>query len=370
MRAIVIEQTDTGTSAALTDFPEGALMEGDVTLRVSRSTMNYKDGLALTGRAPVVRRFPMIAGIDAAGVVEASTHPAWKPGDGRPNDKLIILEDTDGDGKYDRIGFAVPAVPATGPNGSYMMWTWFPWLWQAGGWFVNEDQTEVLFDHEPGVEALSLWKDLYQMQQLRNFTNDWMIAFTSKQAAIIMDGPWNLPRYDTMLGGIDWGIGMLPEGPEKRATIVGGEFLAIFKQTEHPDAAWQFVKWVSQPEIQAWWAMESGYLPVRQSAMEIEEYQQFLAENPGHRAFAEQMEYAVAQRPLDYHSVEIQRLVAVAMEEAMVGGQDPQRALSEAARKANALLDAVDREGEMAVEGGASGDSHAGEGEKALAEAN
>src|SRR5262245_30763748 len=56
-------------------------MEGDVTLRPEWSTVNYKDGLAITGKAPVVRRFPMIAGVDAAATVEASSHPAWKPGD-------------------------------------------------------------------------------------------------------------------------------------------------------------------------------------------------------------------------------------------------------------------------------------------------
>jgi acrylyl-CoA reductase (NADPH) len=56
-------------------------MEGDVTVRVEWSTLNYKDGLAVTGKAPVVRRFPMIAGIDFAGTVEQSSHPQWKPGD-------------------------------------------------------------------------------------------------------------------------------------------------------------------------------------------------------------------------------------------------------------------------------------------------
>jgi acrylyl-CoA reductase (NADPH) len=80
-KAIVITKTDGGTAAALTDFDEQALMEGDVTLRPEWSTVNYKDGLAVTGKAPVVRRFPMIAGIDAAAVVETSSHPAWKPGD-------------------------------------------------------------------------------------------------------------------------------------------------------------------------------------------------------------------------------------------------------------------------------------------------
>jgi acrylyl-CoA reductase (NADPH) len=80
-KAIVIEKADSGTKVALTDFDEANLMEGDVTVAVDYSTLNYKDGLALTGKAPVVRRFPMIAGIDFAGTVEASSHPAWTPGD-------------------------------------------------------------------------------------------------------------------------------------------------------------------------------------------------------------------------------------------------------------------------------------------------
>lgn len=77
--AIVIREK--GAPAALTSFDEADLMEGDVTVRVSHSTLNYKDGLALTGKSPVVRRFPMIPGIDFAGVVEKSEHADWKAGD-------------------------------------------------------------------------------------------------------------------------------------------------------------------------------------------------------------------------------------------------------------------------------------------------
>ena len=80
-KAIRIDKADKGTSAALAQFDEAELMEGDVTVAVEWSTLNYKDGLALTGKAPVVRRFPMIAGIDFAGTVEQSSHPKWKPGD-------------------------------------------------------------------------------------------------------------------------------------------------------------------------------------------------------------------------------------------------------------------------------------------------
>jgi acrylyl-CoA reductase (NADPH) len=80
-KAIRIDKAEKGTTAALTQFDEAELMDGDVTVRVEWSTLNYKDGLAITGKAPVVRRFPMIAGIDLAGTVEQSSHPQWKPGD-------------------------------------------------------------------------------------------------------------------------------------------------------------------------------------------------------------------------------------------------------------------------------------------------
>jgi acrylyl-CoA reductase (NADPH) len=66
---------------ALKSFDDTELMPGDVTVKISHSTVNYKDGLALTNKSPVVRRFPMIPGIDFAGVVESSSNPRWKAGD-------------------------------------------------------------------------------------------------------------------------------------------------------------------------------------------------------------------------------------------------------------------------------------------------
>jgi acrylyl-CoA reductase (NADPH) len=80
-KAVVIDKAEAGQTVRLADFDEKDLMDGDVTVRVEWSTVNYKDGLALTGKAPVVRRFPMIAGIDLAGTVESSINPGWAPGD-------------------------------------------------------------------------------------------------------------------------------------------------------------------------------------------------------------------------------------------------------------------------------------------------
>jgi acrylyl-CoA reductase (NADPH) len=81
-KGLQLTKGDKGTVAAWTDLTDADLMDGDVTVRVSHSTLNYKDGLAVTGKAPVVRRWPMIPGIDFAGTVEASSNPAYKPGDG------------------------------------------------------------------------------------------------------------------------------------------------------------------------------------------------------------------------------------------------------------------------------------------------
>ncbi len=80
-KALLLSKTEAGQSAEFVDFDEAGLMDGDVTVRVTHSTVNYKDGLAITGKGPVVRRWPMIPGIDAAGVVESSSHPDFRAGD-------------------------------------------------------------------------------------------------------------------------------------------------------------------------------------------------------------------------------------------------------------------------------------------------
>jgi acrylyl-CoA reductase (NADPH) len=80
-KGILIEKDDSGYRAAVQEIEDSQLPEGDVTVRVSHSTLNYKDGLAITGRGPVVRKFPMVPGIDLVGTVEASSHPDCKVGD-------------------------------------------------------------------------------------------------------------------------------------------------------------------------------------------------------------------------------------------------------------------------------------------------
>jgi acrylyl-CoA reductase (NADPH) len=81
--AILLKKNDDGSTAAQLSQMDDAQLpsDGDVTVAVDYSTINYKDGLAITGRAPVVRKWPMVPGIDGAGTVLESSHPGWKRGD-------------------------------------------------------------------------------------------------------------------------------------------------------------------------------------------------------------------------------------------------------------------------------------------------
>ncbi|MGN6145561.1 MAG: acrylyl-CoA reductase (NADPH) [Mesorhizobium sp.] len=78
---LVSRDEDKKQSVAVTDLTEADLMEGDVTVALEATTVNYKDGLAITGKAPVIRRWPLVPGIDFAGTVTASDHPDWRRGD-------------------------------------------------------------------------------------------------------------------------------------------------------------------------------------------------------------------------------------------------------------------------------------------------
>jgi acrylyl-CoA reductase (NADPH) len=80
-RAIQISKTDQGQQVQFVQLTEADLMEGDVTIAVSHSSVNYKDGLAITGKAPIIRKYPLIPGVDFAGTVTKSSHRNWKTGD-------------------------------------------------------------------------------------------------------------------------------------------------------------------------------------------------------------------------------------------------------------------------------------------------
>jgi ABC-type glycerol-3-phosphate transport system substrate-binding protein len=249
--------------------------------------------------------------------------------------KLTV--DANNDGIMEQYGFYVPAFPASGPLSIWMVLQWTPFLWQAGGEEINKEQTQVLFNSEAGVQALTLWRDIYRDVKFNNFSLSHDMGFSSGTIAMIMDGPWDLPQLKKMIK-FKWGITSLPEGPVKKATYLAGEHLAIFRQSKHPEEAWEFVKWIISPENQAFFSEKSGYLPVRKSVLEMDTYNSYLEKDPFMKAFVGQMKIGYARGVIDYHRVEINHNIAEAVEKAIIGNMDPKAALDAAAEKSNRLL--------------------------------
>lgn len=255
---------------------------------------------------------------------------------------MKLTKDKDGDGKIDQYGFYIPAFPASGPLSVWMVLQWTPFLWQAGGEEINENQTEVLFNSEAGVNALSLWKKLFDEQKFHNFTLTHNLGFISGTIAMIMDGPWDLPEFRE-IKNFDWGVTYLPAGPLKSATYLAGEHLAVFRQSKNPDEAWKFIKWTLRPDVQAKFSMESGYLPIRKSVLNLPDYIEFLNHDPAMKSFVEQIEISQARASIDYYRVEINQNIAEAVEKAIIGNADIKTVLDEAAEKSNKMLRSVTR---------------------------
>ncbi|MBN1893067.1 ABC transporter substrate-binding protein [bacterium] len=249
---------------------------------------------------------------------------------------LRLTRDTNGDGKTDRYGFYVPVFPASGDLGVWMVLQWTPFLWQAGGSLVSADGSKAAFNGTAGVCAASLWRDLYRSQNLQSYSLSHDVGFASKTMAMVLDGPWDLPRYEKMKDP-DWAVAPLPAGPAGPATYLGGESLALLRNSGRPSDAWKFLRWMVRPDNQAFFCMKSGYLPVRRSVLSLADYRNFLGSHPHHRAFAARMESGRSRDVMD-HQAEINRLIADAIERIIIGGRDPATTLDEAAEKADGIL--------------------------------
>ena len=248
-----------------------------------------------------------------------------------------LTRDIDADGRIDEYGFYVPVFPASGPLNIWMLLQWTPFLWQAGGEIMNDTRSDVAYNSPAGAAALTLWKDLYDHMAFQNFTVAHDMGFVSGKLAMILDGPWNLPRY-RQINHFEWAVAPLPAGPAARMTYIAGEHLVIFKQSRKPDQAWDFIRYVIRPEVQATFSMASGYLPVRKSSLLIPEYKAYLEQDQAMKVFNEQLANARGREPAGRYSIEINQHIALAIETAIVGHQDPRKALEKSAELSRKLL--------------------------------
>lgn len=239
-----------------------------------------------------------------------------------------LTRDTDGDGVMDRWGLSFPLRADQG-----VVYYWFVFLWQSGGEIFSTDYTAPRFHAPAGVKALAFWQKLIGAGSVPLAPPE--EGFENGQIAMTLASTARLSRYTEAMGD-DLGLAPLPCGQEC-ATGVGGANLAILANCAHPQEAWEFVRWMSSPQVNLRWSTQTGYLPLRRSVVASEAYQAYLAVESRAAVILEQMDVARARPNIPAYAA-VSREVGLAVEETLFTTADPAIVLSAAADRSIPLL--------------------------------
>lgn len=243
----------------------------------------------------------------------------------------FIVPDEDGDGVPERWAFGLRTNPG---------WMFDAFLGQAGGWYLNEEGTEFVFNDEHGMRMFDFWQTLIDDQvAVAMGTSQTYDAFFAGNQAMVFQSTALLESY---LEQADFDIGVAPLWcAEECHAPIGGANFYIFDQAneEVHDAAWTFLKWVTSPEMGARFSAATGYHAPREASLDTEIMQERFEQRPEARVTYEQMREHGQGRALVPFWGEVHNLLTVATEQVLLEGVDPQQALDEAVAEANRLLE-------------------------------
>ncbi|QXJ20753.1 ABC transporter substrate-binding protein [Actinomadura graeca] len=226
-------------------------------------------------------------------------------------------------------------------GGEETTWTLWPLVWQNGGDILSADGKKAVFNSPQGARALSLVQQM--AVQDKSVYLDTSPAekgqklFESGRLGMFLAGPWVLP--DVKAAKIDYGFAPLPGTNGDHQTVSGMDNWAVFDHGgRRVKASVEFLTWLTQPEQQLVWMMDTGSLPTRASIARLPGYQDYLKKYPGIGVVADNIVNAKKIRPTTSKYPRISAFVADAIASALLGRSDPQSALNDAARKSDALL--------------------------------
>jgi multiple sugar transport system substrate-binding protein len=229
--------------------------------------------------------------------------------------------------------------PITGDEDT--VWRFWPFLWQAGGEVLADDGSSATFNSQSGVDALTLWQQMAVTDgsvYLDPTDEKAEPLFTSGHLAMFVSGPWEVPVLEE--NHMNWGDQVLPSfDGTTHETVSGPDLWAVFDNGEaRTQAAVDFLTWFSEPEQQLEWMTAAGSLPLRESIQDDPGYQKYLDTFPGIQAMADNLSNAVHTRPAVTQYPRISKAMGDAIASVLLGEQEPQAALDQAAEEANALL--------------------------------
>jgi multiple sugar transport system substrate-binding protein len=220
-------------------------------------------------------------------------------------------------------------------------WQFWPHLWQNGGEILSEDGKEATFDSDAGVEALTFLRDMaitdrsvYLDQTDTKFGD----LFKSGKIGMITSGPWQL--NDLRIAKTKYGVTTLPGTDGNHETVSGPDLWVLF---DHKDAnrehwAYEFTKWLTDPEQDVRWNVAYGNLPLRESEISSPEFQQQVEALPGLDVMAANTANAKHARPTVPGYNRLSEAIGDSISAVLQGQGDPASALEEAAQKADDAL--------------------------------
>ena len=227
---------------------------------------------------------------------------------------------------------------------------WYPWLWQNGGELLSEDGKEVAFDSAEAKEAAEFYVGLteYSPQDYLNSNSyDGRVAFAEGQVGMYMAGAWFAGVLNDEYPDIKdkWATAPLPEGSAGCATTIAGDALIMFKPSDHQDAAWKWMEYLSQPEIIAAWTYKglpevkgSGSGTLLPTLTSLLDSPDLVKEKPVLEGFAEAMKCGVSNIISNPKWGEIETALNEELGKAMYGDQSASEALDNAAAEAEEIL--------------------------------
>ncbi|MEV4751848.1 ABC transporter substrate-binding protein [Streptosporangium sp. NPDC049248] len=218
------------------------------------------------------------------------------------------------------------------PKGDgYGGWMWPGFLAGAGGSLVDEKDKKILFDQQPGVDALQLWVDLLPSSPRAITDSD--KAFENGLAGMMISGPWDVANIKEQFPDLEFGTAPLPYKTEPAGNI-GGENAVVFSKGKNAELAWKWLTYLTNADNNTALAQALGGFPTNVAAAERDA----ATFGPDQAAFLEQLKVAHARPALPEWIQINDEIIAPAIESALSGKATSQQALTEAATKTRALL--------------------------------
>ncbi|MCR4401813.1 MAG: ABC transporter substrate-binding protein [Firmicutes bacterium] len=213
-------------------------------------------------------------------------------------------------------------------------------LFTNGGRYLDESGRKAVFNSPEGVEALQFMVDMLHKHKVAYYIPGYADAdFGAGKTCGYFATSASYSYTDSAVGAkFEWGIGPIPYKKRPAAPVAGTDLVMFAAATpEEQQAAWKFMKWLTSPTQTAYWAVKTGYIPVRRSALYLRQMQEWMAANPRNAASLNALKFAVTD-PNIAEWQEIREVISQAVEEAFLLKASPKQALDKAAQKVDAIL--------------------------------